>query len=445
MFRHEVPLIVPELEWMLIGEKLARGFIMYRDVWYPLEPFSAGAYWIIVSLIGKNQYALELISIGLVFIQALFCNLIANNAMMYKEKNTFPALLYILFANLFFDFYSLSPVLLGLTFMFPALYFALIQIKFRLANETMLYIGILIGIASLFYLPFIFFLLVFIASFLFFSAGSIRKYFLLLCGFGLPITFVALYYSFNHGLDDLISTLIDSYLTIPARKYTEYRLMGIISLVPMLLTLFSFGAITSISAYIHFQYNVFKLVIFWLACGIFTLFISLAFSPFQLLILAPALAYLGSHYFMLAKKKWPAEISFWILIIGIALVNFIYLRRYNSGADKQAFKALVVTESKNKPSVSLENKKILVVGYEPGLYKQSALATPFLSWDLSSREFLNLNNFRVLSTIYKGFQNDMPDVIIDNKGIMESVFFRIPVLAKEYEKLENENVWVLRK
>ncbi len=52
-----VPLLQPELGWMLLGESLAEGRILYEGVWDNTGPFSAAVYWFMNLLFGRSQLA----------------------------------------------------------------------------------------------------------------------------------------------------------------------------------------------------------------------------------------------------------------------------------------------------------------------------------------------------------------------------------------------------
>ena len=99
-----IPLLTPELSWMLVGERMAEGGVLYKDIWYQLEPFSAGFYCFIDYIFGKSQLSYQIINIILIFIQALVFNLITNFNNIYNDRSCIPGLIYLLFGSLFFYF-----------------------------------------------------------------------------------------------------------------------------------------------------------------------------------------------------------------------------------------------------------------------------------------------------------------------------------------------------
>src|ERR1700761_2526085 len=81
-----VPLIEPELYWMIIGEKMKGGFSMYTDIWDTLAPFSAATYYILSLIAAKSQLLLQIISFLLVLLHAVIFTYIGNMHNIFKEK-----------------------------------------------------------------------------------------------------------------------------------------------------------------------------------------------------------------------------------------------------------------------------------------------------------------------------------------------------------------------
>ena len=141
------PLLVPELDWLVIGERMNDGFGLYRDIWDTIEPLSAGVYFMLDKLFGKSQLSYQIVALILLYLQALLFNLVININNLFNERTLVPGLLYVLFASLFFDFLTLSPVLMGLPFLILALHFIFIQMRSGTDDESILFYS------SAFYFP----------------------------------------------------------------------------------------------------------------------------------------------------------------------------------------------------------------------------------------------------------------------------------------------------
>lgn len=434
-----LPLTLPELEWLTVGEKLADGFMLYRDLWVRLEPFSVYTYFVLVSVFGKSVMTLRVCSLLLVYLQAIYFNYLCNRLSLYNEKSTYPALFYIVFSTLFIDFLSLPPVLLALTFLLFAFYSCILQIKFKPSNTGILYLGFFLAIASLFYLPMLVFIPIFIFSMLLFTILNFRRFVLMLMGAAIPFLFLILYYFIFDSLEKLVEILpkgIDLFTSI---NYVSVSSIFPILILPIILILASLVEISSRSSYINFQYSTFKLMLLALLAALGSVFLTDTFSAYNFYVFVPFIAYFSSHFFLLNKKSLFLEISFWIIIV-LTLGLTAFYRFYQSG---KYIDALVVKNAEKAYPINLENKKLLILGKDPEAYHNARLATPYYQWELAEHRFSTLNSMESLSEIYKDFNKDMPEVIIDQKEIMPQVFYRIPLLEKKYRKLEEHPVYIL--
>src|SRR5690606_34681710 len=115
------PVAFPELTWMIIGEKMDEGASMYIDIWDGLSPLAASTYWLIDFLFGRSLTAYQIIGLMLIIIQSAMFNGMLLRFKAYNENNYIPALIYALLMTMHFDFLTLSPALMSLTFLLAAL------------------------------------------------------------------------------------------------------------------------------------------------------------------------------------------------------------------------------------------------------------------------------------------------------------------------------------
>ncbi|NJN28475.1 MAG: hypothetical protein HC819_22135 [Cyclobacteriaceae bacterium] len=143
---------IPELSWMIVGERLNEGALLYVGIWDDLGPLSAIAYRLTDFVFGRSHLSFQILGLLIYFFQVFYMNYIALKHKMYNENNYLPALFYGILGLLFFNIIMLSPQLLGLTFVLLSLNSLFNHIETR--NKTdgnLLNIGLYIGIASLFF------------------------------------------------------------------------------------------------------------------------------------------------------------------------------------------------------------------------------------------------------------------------------------------------------
>lgn len=443
VFLYGYPLMVPEVLWQLTGIRLSEGFVMYRDLYEGIDPMAAGTYYLLSEFFGSGQIVFQIFSLFLVLIQAVIFNFILNIHNLFPDKTYVPALVYVVFSSLVFDFYTLSPVLLGTTFLLLSLHFILLLIRTGDNDENIFYTGILISVASLFYLPLSLFLFLAILSFLFFTPATIRKYFILAMGFLFPFLCIGTYYFLRDGLDEFIEVLLYS-LHYDTDLLVSIKTVGLILILPGILLAAAFFIISSQSRYINYQYITIRIFGFWLLLAVLTFYFTRRFSSYQIFIMVPALAFFVSHYFLLVKNKYVREISFLVFLITTLWINYAYLYKFNHGIVPEGYQNLILKPVKNFP-FEMKHNKVLVLGENKAYYRNNRLATPYLNWNLAKKDFADLNNYKNLNHIYDNFVKDMPEVIVDEENIVPELFARIPSFAADYRKTKGYNVYIRKK
>lgn len=442
VFLGDMPLMIPELGWMVAGEKLATGSLLYVDLWDDLAPFSALVYWIIHELFGRSVFPYHILSFLLVFIQAFIFNTVLINTKTFNETTFFPALVYVLLMSLFMDFNTLSPVLMSITF----LLFALHNIFHHIDNNSwvgnLLNTGLYIGVASLFYMPCLLFIFPVIISYILFTGTVLRRYFLFLYGVFIPYLFVGMYFYWNNALDDFYSNYIYVNIFTPGRKFIGLTDFLAIATLPTVYLIFSFFKLFEATRYTSIQVRYQQIIFFMLiTASVSWVFVNKRL-PYQLIIFVPFAAFFLSHYFLLMQRKIFAESLFFILLIYISITSLgsVYQTIVPSYIN---YGSLLVQEGTYDELV--KNKKILVLGDDLNYYKNASLATPYLNWNLAKFHFDNPFYYDNLTSIYTNFEKDLPEVIIDENGAFKNASSAIPSIQDLYIENDDSKIFILKK
>jgi hypothetical protein len=429
------PLLLPELDWLLIGERMNQGFGLYKDIWDTIEPLSAGAYYLLNKMFGRSQISYQIMALIFVYFQALLFNLIININNLFNERTLIPGLLYILFSTLFFDSLTLSPMLMGLTFLMLALHFIFLQMRSGTDDESVFYTGVSIGIASLFCLPLCVFLFMAMISFFLFTGLNLRKFLILFISFLFPGLMASVYFLCNDSLGLFMMNYLLPLFTMEKQRLLSNNGMLTILFIPGILFAVSLFLISQKSKYINYQYNCLRTMGLWLGFGLLAIIISLQKISYELMILTPGLAYFCTHYFILVRSRLIREFTFFGAAILIFILNYGGL--YGFAFKKKPVEIdKMLVKSQGLLPAEIKDYKILVLGQTFSYYENNKASTPYMNWSLSLRHFSDLNNYYNLSQIYQNFQKDMPEVIIDERGLAEDLFSKIPPLKNKYRKLE---------
>jgi len=162
-----------------------------------------------------------------------------------------------------------------------------------------------------------------------------------------------------------------------------------------------------------------------------------------LIYIVPGLAFFTSHY-LLVLKRWVVAETITSIICGLLVLNMLFpLKEWLFVDEFVSYDNLIAKESPYKQITS--GKKILVIGDHIELYRDASLATPYLNWQFSQKHLENLEYYDNLTETFINFSENLPEVIIDEKGVVEKLFDKMPTIALKYAQHHSfDHVFVLK-
>lgn len=438
----DIPLMKMEVKWMLVGEQISKGMLLYADIWDNTPPLSALVYTLIHLIFGKSQVVYGLLSSILIFIQAILLNQYFMKREVFLDFTQIPALLYLILTSIFIDFYTLSPSLLAITPLLVVIDLTFSQMSEKQKRNRFFEIGIYLGIASLFYLPSFIFIFVPLIAFTLYTSVRIQNLFAVFIGlfFILGITFL-LFYLTNQEYNFYLNYLSSLFSLSPKLNLPIFDFL-ILYLIPFILFILSFMSLLGAGRFNNYQTRCQNVMLLWSLVSIIILFLGSSFSPHHFIFFIPALAFILTHY--LLNPRFYIIKEFWLIILLCTCLYFNYQNTYQilpklntklSQVLQIDMKNLLVQPVKLESE--LHQKKVLVIGENMDYYKNSQLATPYLNWRLTGRHFNNLDKYDILLTIHQNFQEDMPDVIVDEKKLMPQLQKSFAFFETNYEIIPN--------
>lgn len=435
----KVPLLVPELNWMLVGEQMNRGFILYSDIWDNTSPLSACVYWAIDYFVGRSQLAYQGVAVAISLFQVLYFNYMIANRDVFPRRNYVPGLLYALLLNISFDLTTLSPTLMATTFLLLAMGgFIKILARRQVTNEVF-EVGLYIGIATLFYLPTYLFVIWMVTCLLFYTGANIRHHLLGFFGSVFPMLMVILLFYLNDGLDSLNRNLFASVFKVNQFTLPDFYTLIATLTIPMILGVLGLFRIFTYSRFVHFQTQVQQTMAIWFIVSLLTVPLMQYLAPSQFILSIPAIAFFASNYFESFKKRIQSELIFLVSFGGV----LFFLYNGILGILPQAFLGRL-DNMKAKPALlpkEIAGRKILVLGVDEGEYINNFTATPYLNWNLARYDLQNLNNFESVIHVSNNFKKDPPEYIIDKEKLMPKIFQRIPDLKHGYRQSQWKDIY----
>ena len=430
IFIYPMPITLPELKDMVLGELLNSGKSMYLQVVDDSPWLAAWFAKMVEFFFGRSILARHLLALFLIFFQAAFFAFILIRNRAYNESNYLPAFIFGFLCFFSFDMLSLSRELLASTFLLLALNNIFKEIEFRVQRDEIIFnIGIYLGISSLLVFSYTVFLLGAIVILSLFARISIRKTLLLTFGFSFPHIALACLYYFRSGLPEFGAYFYATNFTFHSLNLVSWGSILWLSGGILLFFLFSLIMLNREARFTKYQSQLLQVMMIWLIIGFIEVALTRELSPHSFITFVPPLAYLISHYILLIRRKWIAECMMWIFLL--STIGISTGARLNK-IKPVDYSGLYPKDSKYESFI--KGKKILVVGKDWGIYKKNKPSSFFLNWDLSKEILEHPEYFENVVLIQNSFEEDKPDIIIDEKGRMKEFFIRLPALKKQYEK-----------
>ena len=427
-----LPQLIPELQWMLVGEQINKGFVLYSEIWDNTAPLSALVYAGLDGLFGRSQTVYQITALTVASFQVIYFNVMMNNRDILMKRNYVPGLIYLLFLNFSFDCCTLSPVLMATTFMLMAFGKIVRQINRLNSTDEVFEIGFLIGIASLFYPPACVFILWAIASMVFFSGATLRQHSLSIFGFLFPLLLTALFFYLDGTFTAFYRNFISSVFQIRQYNLNDFKSLFVTLSIPFGLGILGFLRLVNTFGFNNFQVRCQQVMMLWAIAGVVSIGLMPFLAPMQFIIFVPALAFFTINFFNSFKKQWLAELIFLGVFTSVLLIH--YQAVFATGFE--GFVQLKNLKLGVNQDVKIKNKRILVLGDGMEEYKNNYAATPYLNWNLAKYELENLDNYDNVISILKNFEKDSPEIIIDKVNLAPKLFKRIPALERQYKLVE---------
>jgi len=428
--------LVYETNWLLIGESLNSGNFLYKDLLSPIAPLAAWVYMAIEFVFGKSVLPLQILSLLLVTYQfSLFNNIMLRNK-AYNENSYIPALIYALMMFVFYDFFTLSPALISLTFILLVLDNIYLRIENKLQDATILKTGVFMGLAVLFYLPSIFFLIATLLSFALLTSLVLRRYLLFLYGFMFPIAIIMIYFYWQDGLDALFSQWIEFKFFESIKPIIDLQSILTIAVFPTIIFVIAVYGTFSAKRFTNYQVRVQQVMFIMFLAAFGSWWISEQQAPFELLVFVPYFAFFIVHLIFQFRKKIRAEI--FTILFSLFLITITYSMYYQNTSMHifSDFNKLTTRESIYEESI--KGKSAMILGGTTEMYQNAeSIATRFYDPALSEALLNRMNEKRQLITLYDDIEKHKPEVIIDFLGLLEKYHDEMIFENADYHQKSN--------
>lgn len=435
------PLTSYELMNLVTSEHLISGNIMYRDVFHWTEPLTAWVYYILFFLFGRSILYYRILTLVIIFFQAILFNQALNEKGCYDQRTSLPSLIYLSFVLLFPDMLSLSAVVLANTFLLLLFYFLISYIKDNEYTQPLFWIGLNASLAFLFYAPYIVLLPAALVVLVLYSPIDARKVVTILYAFMLPLILVWAYFFWNDASVFYVQVFLQKVMSFQANHYLSFQQLIWIIALPLAWLMVGFIAISRASSFVNYQYRVIQSVFLFFLFSMFGMLLVKERSVFTMWQLVPFVAIIATYFLTLQKRKWFADVML-LLSFGVLVYTQLHIKKTlvqlpsNESSLIARYDGVVWDQFKSK-------KSVLILGNDIGVYTEYRLATPFLNWNLSESYFRDMQSYESVCLLDRYFSKELPEMIIDPNAVMKEVFYRLPLVSNKYEE-KGKGVFLLK-
>ena len=420
----------PLLHYLVLGERIAEGFVLYQDILDDTAPLSAGVFAFLDVVFGRSELAYQILGRVLIFLHVVYWNSILIRYRVYTENTYLPAIIMAALYQISFDLSYLSPQLLGSSFLILALGQLFSQtVLQKETSESTLLIGLYGGLAAGFHLNYLIFLPYLILTGIAISGFNFRQVILSLVGFLVPILLIFVFFYWKDALGETLSE-VPLFFVYDKYSYLSFIEMLTFLAFPAVLALlgFLFSAIFKGSSVNQQKQR--QLIILWLFFGVAEIFLIKRQAPFQLGIFIPGLTYLIAGFFVNTNSNLLVRLAFGILLLGLPAGGWWFWTQ-GPGKDSDYFIGKI-----ENSDPALENKSILVLDDQKEFFLHNRLGGPFLNSNQTLYFLEGELSLGEKSKIYTSFDKQSPEVVIDRSGLFRAFLKDFPAIGGQYEEKE---------
>jgi len=411
--------------WMVLGERLSEGYLLYVDVIDDTGPLSAGVFTGLHLLFGRSPIAYILLGKIFVLVQIYYWNSTLTKYRVFDENTYLPAIVMAALFHFSFDLMYLSPTLLGSTFLLLAFgqLFSHTVLQ-KESSESTLLIGIYGGLATGFHWNFVFFLPFLILTGLAISSFTVRQLFLSIMGFLLPILLILVFYFWNDGLEHALQVwpMVFSYPNYGYQPSLSWLAPGAF---PLVLALIGFAISSFFRGATINQQKQRQLIIIWLLFSAGLFFLVKNNASYQLVVFLPAMTYFISQFFLLFNWTLLVKPAFFGLVLVLPLWTLNYWTT-RTAVDTSYFVAAI-------DEITLPKKTgVMVLEKDPSPYLYKTLDGPFLNYNMSMRYLKQEKTLQQKAQVFQMVRRQKPQQVLDKNGLFKDLLDELPALKEFY-------------
>jgi hypothetical protein len=284
------------------------------------------SYHALSSIATNRNWVYHVVSILLVFLQALYFNYLVNFYRILSRSSYLAAFSYILVSSLFVEFTLLTSALMANTFLLIAIGRIFSLYKKDSATAIVFDAAWWVSIASLFFFPYIVFFVFVVAAITVLRPFNAREYFLAAIGLLLPYYFMGVYFFWIDKLPEFLHSLIISELRFNTEVLERSSRILVVGIPLVAVILWTALFIQANLFRMVVQVRNYLIVIVWFfVAGILSLLVQFKgdLSHFIWLTIPAGISF--AFFFAEFRKRLVSEILHFFIILAILFYQYFYL------------------------------------------------------------------------------------------------------------------------
>lgn len=426
------PLSIMAVHW---GRLLSDGFIPYLDIRSDLGPLSALVYYLVDLVPADSLMVQRITALSLLGYQAIGFNVMVAEFRMHKELSNYAAFAYVVLGMVVMHGAYLSPTLIALSFLMPALARLGAVLAGKQSEDTYFSIGFFFALGMLTELRISILLLCLLWVLLAFSDANGKKIGILLIGSLFPFLMLFVVASFFDANPYMWKYLMGSLLEFNLKEklgyFQSWKALAPSAAVLLIALLFNQG-IRGLSVNQQKFKNLFLSWVF--SCLIGLLVFNDTLSDGFYLVLLPAGSYYLAHFWLLAKRKIllvPINI---VLLVQVLLINGRPLGSFLPLSQNPWDIFLSVPAPSPAAFPEVGTNPVWILGADKSFSPGSLFPGLYLQASIMENEFENRKSHSGLLRIEQAFQKQAPLILVDSAGISKELFGHLPHVGSRYQK-----------
>jgi hypothetical protein len=415
--------------WMVLGERLSEGHLLYVDVIDDTGPLSAGVFTGLHLLFGRSELAYLFLGKIFILFQIYYWNSTLIKYRVFDENTYLPAIVMAALFHFSFDLMYLSPTLLGSTFLLLAFgqLFSHTVLQ-KESSESTLLIGVFGGLATGFHWNFVFFLPFLIFTGLAISSFTLRQLFLSIMGFLLPILLILVFYFWKDGLEQALQVW-PIVFTYPKYGYQPYLSWLAPGTLPLLLAFAGYFISSFFRGATINQQKQRQLILIWLLFSAGLFFLVKNTASYQLVVFLPAMSYFITQFFLHFSWTLLLRPAFFGLVLALPVWGMNYWQERIAIDTSYFATATYETDQLNR-------KGLMVLEEDPSPYLTHSLDGPFLNFHMSESYLKQEKTLQQKAQVYQMIRLQQPDQVFDKEGLFKALLEELPALKEFYTEVK---------